>query len=721
MLSNPSLPSPPEPHWPLEALADIAASAAVLLSASRVWIALRDRHGFIVSRIAYTLTSAGAPQPIPPDSIPQMFADNIRYLAQAPVNSTPLALSDLHTTPLLAEQLGTDSAALRALGSAPLILDGETVGALVVTSSLPGGLDGYRRVMLKTFAKMASDTIQMAASVERDQAQAAELDAMLSASQALTSTLDPDELFHTIIEHIQRVITFDRALIFRNERSAGQLRVIAAMGADAEDLDGSTIAYNAVGSRVAEVARSGDSYNGPIGPADGVGVHTSALIKGGSTWLLCMPLIAKGRLRGVASLARVRAFTTPEVHALKRLSPIVAAALENVGLYQQSQAARRQLEALFDSASDGIALLNEDLAFIQVNQAFAGYLATDEQTLLRLPACKALGRATDSSHTPGSCLLCQGEPDDCLLRQVMRERAPRDHVECEFPPTPVAHDQGSPAGSGDSNHRSEGPAPVARTIDFSLTPIPGPGRRQRLLLVGRDVSSERAMQRFRAEQVNLISHDMATPVHTVTSALELLLSKFGDNLPLPILKAVSTALTSARSMSDLLSDLDLVTRRDAGQLTFEPRPIDLAIEARQAAQEMSFAAQQKGVTLSFQLDQRLPPALADPKRTLQVARNLVGNAIKYTPQGGWVVVRLVADERMVTMEVKDTGLGIPDAAKPYDIWQRYYQVDKEAPGSGLGLASVRIIATALHGSYDVKNNPGGGSIFSVSFPRADRH
>ncbi|HEX2348502.1 MAG TPA: GAF domain-containing protein [Ktedonobacterales bacterium] len=720
MLSNPSLPSPPEPHWPLEALADVAASAAVVLSASRVWIALRDRHGFIVSRIAYTITPEGAPQPIAPDSIPQMFADNIRNLAQTPVNSTPLALSDLHTTPLLAEQLGSDSAAIRALGSAPLILNGETIGALVVTSSQPRSFEGNRRVILKTFAKMASDTIQMAASVERDQAQAAELDAILSASQALTSTLDPDELFRTIIEHIQRVITFDSALIYRHERRAERLRVIAAAGADAERLNGSTIAEDTEGSRVAQVARKGKPYNGPVGPADGIGEHTNALIKGSTAWLLCMPLIAKGRLRGVASLARVHAFSTSEVRALERLSPIVAAALENVGLYQQSQAERQQLEALFDSASDGIALLNEDLAFIQVNRAFAGYLATDENTLLRLPACKALGRATDSSHAPGSCLLCKGEPD-CLLRQVMRTGVQRDHVECEFPPTPVAHGQRATAGSDDATRRSEGPALVARTIDFSLTPIPGLGRRQRLLLVGRDVSSERAMQRFRAEQVNLISHDMANPLYTVTSALELFLKLYGDRLPPPPLKSLSTALTSARSISDLLSDLDLVTRRDAGQLTFEPRQMDLAVEAQQAAQEMTFAAQEQGVTLSFQLDRRMPLALADPKRALQVARNLIGNAIKYTPPGGWVVVRLVANERMVTLQVADTGVGIPDAAKEYDIWRRYYQVDKEAPGSGLGLASVRIIATALHGDYGVIDNPAGrGSIFSVSFPRADR-
>jgi signal transduction histidine kinase/GAF domain-containing protein len=717
VLSNPSLPALPEPHWPIEALKEIAAAAAVLLSASRVWIALHDRQDYIVSRIAYTITPEGAPQEIPPDSIPRMLADAIRNLAHAPTNSAPLALPDLHATPALAAQMGPDSAVMRALGSAPLILDGETIGAIVVTSAQPRGFDNYRRIMLKTFAKLAVDTIRMAASVERDQAQAAELNAILSASQALTSTLDPDELFRTIIEHIRRVVTFDRALIYRYERRAKQLRVIAAMGEGAERFNGSTIAENAKDSKVAQAARSGESYNGPIGPADSIGEQTSALINGGSDLLLCMPLITKGRLRGVASLARANAFSAPEVNALKRLSPIAAAALENVGLYQQSQAERQQLEALFASASDGIALINEDLVFIQVNPAFARYLATDEATLLGMPACRALSRATDGSPTPGSCLLCQGEPD-CLLRQVMQTRTQRDHVECEFPPPPVSHDSAALAGGGDATRRSAGPAPAARTIDFSLTPMPGPGRRQRLLLVGRDVSSKRAMEQFRAEQADIITHDMGTPLYTITGNIEYFVSMHGSQLSPEKLRPLTTSLASARSISDLLTDLDLVTRRDAGELIFERSPMNLMVEVRQAAQELTLAAQQKGVALSFQADQPLPLALADPKRALQVARNLIGNAIKYTPAGGRAHVRLFANEQYVTLQVADTGPGIPDEVKA-NIWLRYYQINKESPGSGLGLASVRIIADALNGDYRVDDNPAGhGSIFTVSFPRA---
>jgi signal transduction histidine kinase/GAF domain-containing protein len=717
VLSNPSLPPLPEPHWPIEALAEIAAAAAVLLSASRVWIALRDRHGSIVSRIAYTVTPEGAPQQIPPDSIPRALADAIKDLAKSSPNSAPLAIPDLHATPALAAQMGPDSAVMRALGSAPLILDGETSGAIVVTSAQPRGFDNYRRVMLKTFAKLAVDTIRMAASVERDQAQAAELNAILSASQALTSTLDPDELFRTIIEHIRQVIDFDSALIYRYERRAKRLRVIAAMGEHTERLNGSTIAENAEGSRVAQAARSGQPYNGPVGPADGMGEHTNVLSKGGSAWLLCMPLISKGRLRGVASLARKRPFSTSEVDALKRLSPIAAAALENVGLYQQSQAERQQLEALFASASDGIALINEDLIFIQVNPAFARYLATDEATLLGMPACKALSRATDGSPTPGSCLLCQGEPD-CLLRQVMQTRTQREHVECEFPPTPVSHNSAALAGADDSTRRSEGPAPVARTIDFSLTPMPGPGRRQRLLLVGRDVSSKRAMEQFRAEQADIITHDMGTPLYTITGNIEYFVSMHGSQLSPEKLRPLTTSLASARSISDLLTDLDLVTRRDAGELIFERSPMDLMVEVRQAAQELTLTAQQKEVALSFQADQPLPLALADPKRALQVARNLIGNAIKYTPRGGRAHVRLFADAQYVTLQVADTGPGIPDEVKP-NIWRRYYQMNKESPGSGLGLASVRIIADALNGHYRVDDNPAGiGSIFTVSFPRA---
>lgn len=699
----------------MEALGQIAATAAVLLSASRVWIALRDRHGLIVPCIAYTLTPEAAPREIAPNSIPQVFADAIRNLARTTgSDSAPLAVPDLHTTPRLVSQLGPDSAVMRALGSALLIDRGEVIGAIVVTSSQPNGLADYRRLMLNTFARLAVDTIQMSASVERNKAQAEELDAILSASQALTSTLDPDELFRTIIENIQRVVVFDRALIYRYEKRARRLRVIAAMGEGAERLSGSTIAEDAEGSRVARAVRERQMNTGVVGPADSIGEHTEALRAGGSASLLCMPLIARGRLRGVASLARANAFSTAEVSALKRLNPIIATALENVGLYQQSQAERQQLEALFASASDGIALINEDLLFIQVNTAFARYLATDAESLLGKPVCQALGGATDGSRSAGSCALCDDGPD-CLLRQVMRSHMQRDHVECEFPPAPLDH-----AAGGDSERPSEGPAAATRTIDFSLTPMLGPGQRQRLLLVGRDVSSARAVERFRAERVHLIGHDMSAPLNAVTSSIELFVKLYGAQIPREHLPLLTTSLSSAYSISDLLADLELVTRKDAGQLTFDLRPMNLAEEVGAAAQELRLAAQEADVALSFEPDPRTPLALADPKRVRQVARNLIGNAIKYTRPGGWAQVRVFADAEMVTLQVADTGVGVPDAAKPY-IWQRYFRADKEAPGSGLGLASVRIIAMAHSGRYWMERNPAGhGSIFSVSFPRADR-
>ncbi|HKT38262.1 MAG TPA: GAF domain-containing protein, partial [Ktedonobacterales bacterium] len=549
MQSNPSLPPLPEPRWPMEALAQIAATATVLLSASRVWIALRDRHGAIVSRIAYAQAPEGAPREIAPNSIPQIFADTIRNLAKATASdSAPLALADLHKTPALASQLGPDVAVMRALGSALLIDRGEVIGAIVVTSAQPDSLSGYRRLMLTTFARLAVDTIQMSASVERNKAQAEELDAILSASQALTSTLDPDELFRTIIENIQRVFTFDSALIYRHEKRARRLRVIAAMGEGAEKLTGSTIAEDIEGSRVAHVVRTRQFSHGPIGPADSMGEYTNKLRQGGSAWLLCMPLITKGRLRGVASLARVSAFSPAEVSALKRLSPIIATALENVSLYQQSQAERQQLEALFASASDGIALINEDLLFIQVNAAFARYLATDAESLLGKPVCQALGGATDGSRGPGSCALCDDGPE-CLVRLVMRTRAQRDHVECEFPPAPL----NLPAGGGDSERPSEGPATAARTIDFSLTPMLGPGQRQRLLLVGRDVSSARAFERFRAEQMHLIGHDMRSPLDAIIRNVELLVKLYGARILPEHLPLLRTPLSSAYSISDSLA------------------------------------------------------------------------------------------------------------------------------------------------------------------------
>lgn len=715
-MSHPSLPPLPEPSWPLHELDRIAHAAAALLDASRVWFALVDRHEMIVPRIAVAAEN-GVIAPADPDARPELVKSLIGQFTRRDAPPKPPAIPDVHEHPELVRLTGADAAAIRAIAALPLVSDGRLIGAFIVARPQAGRLSERWLRMMSILADQAVAAIRLTASAENNRAQALVLRAVLGASQALTSTLDSGQVFRAIIESIQEVITCDSALIFRYDQRANMLRVVSSKGTGPEQLEGSYISVDNPESKAALVARTKRPYTGQVGPGDDIGAHTSALVRNAQAHttvsLLSMPLISKGRLQGVASLVSERPFTQREVSALERLSPFAAAALENVQLYQRARAAREQQEAIFASASDGFAVVNEALQLTQVNRAFAQYVAAEPAQLVGQLCCQVFGAELDPPSI-ADCLLCR-KRDACLLREVFETGQAREHVECLFPPPPL------PVGE----NISFGPLLPERAIDFSLTLMQGPGGRPRLLLVGRDVSGPREVERIRSEYVQMTSHEMSTPLHSITGFLAMFLDHYGQRLDQEYIGMLQTALTAANSMRALADDLEVLSKRDAKQWITKAEPADLRTQAQVALAELELAARDKGITLQMApIPPHLPLALIDPLRVRQVARNLIINAIKYTPSGGRVLVALSADAEHVVLRVQDTGVGIAPADQPR-IWERYYRVAQSpganrVSGQGLGLAIVRIIVHELHGTIKVESAPGEGSAFIIGFVRADR-
>lgn len=716
MMSNPSLPPLPEPVWPLTELEELARSAGALLDASLVWLVLRNRHLQYTVRIAL---EAGAGGFIAMDHAPyrEFIAGVMRALTTRQDVTLPIGIPDMHARPETRALVRQNPPAMRSLAAAPLLNASETdvFGALIVTSSQVEPLTERRRKMLEMFARQTVMTIRLSAAAESNAAQANELGAILIASTALTATLNPDEVIRGIIHSIQGVVPCDSALIYRYDESARRLRIISSLGIGAETLEGITTSIDDTVSLAAQVARDQRPLYDLVNPQDELGGNTSKLVQsasGGKVALLCIPLVSKGRVRGVASLARVAAFSPREVTALARLAPIAAAALENVDMYQSEQAARRQQEVIFASASDGFALVDDGLRFLQVNDAFAQYLAADPRAMIGQAACEAFATGTGRD-----CLLCGGADHlRCLLREAVTTRSGRSHVECVFP---------TPQPAPRTPHASAGPGSAGREIDFSLTPIESAEHHTNVLLVGRDVSAAREVERVRAQLINMISHEMGSPLQTISGNIEMFMLKNERPLPPEQLHRLRTALATTRSMTTFTQDLSLLSERDAKQWSISPQAVDLAAEAAAAIDEIFLSAEEKGVALaSLNAPRLLPPAWVDPRRARQVARNLISNAIKYTARGGSVHVSVAADADWVRLSVQDNGIGIPPELQSR-IWERYYRVpladgSKSVSGQGLGLAIVRIIAEEHGGKYNIESAVGKGTTITISFPRADR-
>jgi signal transduction histidine kinase len=185
---------------------------------------------------------------------------------------------------------------------------------------------------------------------------------------------------------------------------------------------------------------------------------------------------------------------------------------------------------------------------------------------------------------------------------------------------------------------------------------------------------------------------------------------------------VGSVLEEVARLEHLVSGLLVLSRLDAGERRGEWVDVDLAELGMSTAEQMRLIAEDRGIAIDLSA---LGPAIVrgDRSQLKQIIVNLLDNAIRFTPRGGLVSVRTVADESGSVLEVSDTGIGIPPAAIPF-VFDRFYRVDaarsREDGGAGLGLSIVKSIG-AVHGAeVDVDSEVNRGSTFRVRFPRWPR-
>jgi signal transduction histidine kinase len=223
--------------------------------------------------------------------------------------------------------------------------------------------------------------------------------------------------------------------------------------------------------------------------------------------------------------------------------------------------------------------------------------------------------------------------------------------------------------------------------------------------------------RLKSDFLATMSHELRTPLNSIIGFSDVLLS--ADSLADKQRRWVGNIQSSGQRLLNLINDILDLAKIEAGKM--QVRLEEFTFEDLAEGQLNMFRplAERKNIDLRSQIAPDLPTLRQDPTKLQQILQNLLSNALKFTPEGGRVILKAEADPRFVTMTVTDTGIGIAPEEQEL-VFQKFRRsgnpLTRENPGTGLGLSISRELAKLLGGEITLKSELGQGSMFTVRLP-----
>jgi len=518
--------------------------------------------------------------------------------------------------------------------------------------------------------------------------------ALLSSLRDLGARLDPDRLLQGLVEASVAVIPGAAAgtVVTLDHGRPGGARLVVRGAAGARWEAARGISWPLAGSHVlqlftdqteAYVADPGEVYDAAwVAGARALGIEPPA------GPVLIAPIRLQGELNGflaVHAAGRDQAFEESDPEVLSAYAEQAAVALRNAELYSQNldllaetREQRRLGEAVLDASGEGIVATDSEGRVLLSNRRFTELLGFEPEG--RVEVAEPPFSGPEEFEWPG--------PDQTPDLERIGLRPTR------------------------TLRRYQGPVLEAEGGELGW------------VYSFRDVTQERAADRAKADFVATVSHELRTPLTSIKGALQLLYSKTtaGDALAGQLLEI---SLGNTERLIRLINDILDISKLEHArmQMSFAPRRVDEIALA--VARELAPVAGPRQVEITVKVDgDAVPVAFVDSSRLHQVLVNLVGNAIKFSPDAGTISITVTRVQAQVEVRVRDFGPGIP-AGDQIRLFQRFGQLytgaDRQTGGTGLGLAISKAIVEAHGGVIWLESPPseepdGRGTVLAFRVP-----
>lgn len=380
-------------------------------------------------------------------------------------------------------------------------------------------------------------------------------------------------------------------------------------------------------------------------------------------------------------------FQESQMEEFQALSKSIGISLEKITLFQKTEKDRKQNQDILNSLQEGVQLIDINGRTLQINDHLREILDCKDSTLVGM----------------------SWEDWLAFMKEKAKEAKIVDYLE------DVLHSRLENNGLLNTFiYTLEGSQRVVKVYCEELF---HDGRRIGTVLVHRDITKEYEVDQMKSEFVSTVSHELRTPLSSILGFTELMLNR--ELKPDRRNKYLTTIFNESKRLTALINDFLDVQRMESGKQTYDKRFFDLLpvlskiIEAQQVNANLHEIILESGSSH--------PIILGDKDKMEQVFTNLINNAVKYSPDGGVINVKVTIIDQEVKVDIIDHGLGIPEDSME-KLFTKFYRVDnsdrRKIGGTGLGLSIVQEIVKAHEGEISVQSKFGSGSTFTVLLPLA---
>ena len=382
-------------------------------------------------------------------------------------------------------------------------------------------------------------------------------------------------------------------------------------------------------------------------------------------------------------------FTEEEIAECVILAKQISTSLDKIKLYEQTEDERRLNQDILSTIQEGIQLIDQDRKIVQVNQQFCDMYQPGS----------APGQIIGSPWEKWS-----GE----LLRQIDRE----DFMDSLEEAIKMANEKANYEDRTFTFQKKE----TKQVLKVYFETIRYGEEAYGTILVYRDITKEYEVDQMKSEFVSTVSHELRTPLASVLGFTELMLNK--QLKPERQTKYLQTIYNEAKRLTALINDFLDVQRMESGKQTYEKKYLEILPLLQKVIENLEISTSLHDIRLVVETDDLM--ILGDRAKIEQAFMNLLSNAIKYSPDGGKILIRMYSQGELLSIDIEDEGLGIPQESLQH-LFQKFYRVDnsdrRRIGGTGLGLSIVEEIIKSHGGNITVRSEYGRGSTFSLSFPK----